>query len=230
MNKTKSKKIWWIISPTYKIAERKKFSTINERKDQKDVDVKKVLAQTLKCFNKRYFILSIIIAVLIGLAIPLAECKIGSSLYEQTGFIKWGFVAFVGIITWAFLFSRGIEITKAFLEDAVQKFNKEESSSNLKYGERLILSFKSYIELIVNFGTLYYLLPASFFGGDKFSSIIESIYFSGVTITTLGYGDFSPSHPISQFLSVFEVLAGFALIVVSFAVYSSLAINNKEKT
>lgn len=229
MNQNKSNKIWWIISPTYKIAERKKFSVTDGIRDQKDIDVKKLLAQKLKHFNNFYFITSIIIAILVGLAIPLVECKIGSSMYDQPGFIKWVFVAFACIISWAFLFSRGIEITKAFLEDAVQKFNKEESSSNLKYGERLVLSFKSYIELIVNFGTLYYLLPASFFGGEKFSSIIESIYFSGVTITTLGYGDFSPSNPIAQSLSVFEVLAGFALIVVSFAVYSSLAINNNEK-
>lgn len=232
MKKQKSPKLWWVICPTYKIAEQKKFSILDEKKEQDDAEIKKILAQVLKSFNKGYFVSSLVIAFFVGLVIPLAECKLGSSLYNQTGIIKWAFVVSVCILSWLFLFSMGVEITKAFLEDAVQKLNKEESSSNLKFGERLILSFKSYIELIVNFGTFYYLLPATFFdvsGEKKFSSIIEAIYFSGVTITTLGYGDFSPSHPLAQFLTVFEVLAGFSLIVVSFAVYSSLAINSNEK-
>ncbi|WP_320041450.1 potassium channel family protein [uncultured Desulfobacter sp.] len=224
MKKQKSSAFWWLICPTYKLAERKKFSVVNKGQN------KDRLTQILKSLNRTYFILSLVIATTVGLSIPLIECKLGSGLYTQTGFIKWVFIGFVCFLSWIFLISRGIEITKAFLDDAVQKFNKEESSSSLKFGERLILSFKSYLELIVNFGTLYYLLPTSFFDKGEFSSIIEAIYFSGVTITTLGYGDFSPSHPFVQILTVFEVLAGFSLIVVSFAVYSSLAINGEEKT
>lgn len=59
-------------------------------------------------------------------------------------------------------------------------------------------------------------------------NIIESLYFSGVTITTLGYGDIHPIHPIPQLLTVFEVMCGFSLLVVSFAIYTGLDEDDKN--
>jgi voltage-gated potassium channel len=137
--------------------------------------------------------------------------------------------AAVVFISWIFLFSRTVEIFKAFLDDAVEKLDIEAPSSDLKYGQRLKLSFNSYLELIINFATLYYLVPASFYKDcHQFSSIFEAIYFSGVTITTLGYGDISPINPALQMLSVFQVLTGFVLIVVCFAIYSGLALGQEK--
>ncbi len=52
--------------------------------------------------------------------------------------------------------------------------------------------------------------------------IFETVYFSGVTITTLGYGDISPSHIVPQLLTVFEVICGFSLLIVSFTIYTGL--------
>jgi voltage-gated potassium channel len=94
------------------------------------------------------------------------------------------------------------------------------SGTKLKNHDRLILSFRSYFELIINFSIIYYLLPCSHWGSKEESlGIIKAAYFSGVTITTLGYGDVYPRHWFSQFLSIFEVLCGFTLIVVCLAVY-----------
>ena len=130
------------------------------------------------------------------------------------------------LVVWSFLLSRAIEITKAFLGDAIDKLNGDLPNSDLKYGERLKLALTSYIELIINFGTLYFLMPVCFFKDFyKFNSVLEAIYFSGVTITTVGYGDISPSIWFLQFLTVFEVLSGFSLIVVCFTIYSSLALS-----
>jgi voltage-gated potassium channel len=98
------------------------------------------------------------------------------------------------------------------------------SNKEIKMHHRLSLAFKSYFELIFNFSILYALIPESATYWDKDSiplGIVNSIYFSGVTITTLGYGDISPVHWYPQFLSVYEVLCGFTLIVVCFAVYLS---------
>jgi voltage-gated potassium channel len=90
----------------------------------------------------------------------------------------------------------------------------------LKNHDRLILSFRSYFELIINFSIVFCFLPGTHWGPKEDSlNIIEAAYFSGVTITTLGYGDISPELWFSQFLSVFEVLCGFTLIVVCLAVY-----------
>lgn len=222
MNKKKSSELWWLISPTYKYAELNK---------QKLLDVNastETIANALKSYNARYLIASIVFAI-----VAQSLVSLGDYLYPNGGFyseniIDWIFSIAVISLCWLYLFSRAVEIGKAFLEDAIEKLNDENPISNLKYGDRLLLSLKSYIELIINFGTIYFLVPASFYkgnGGYDFNSIIEAIYFSGVTITTLGYGDIYPSNELLQIITVFQVLVGFSLIVVAFAIYSSLALS-----
>ena len=62
-----------------------------------------------------------------------------------------------------------------------------------------------------------------------FQNIFDAIYFSGVTITTLGYGDFSPYASVPKLLVVLQVLSGFTLIVVSFAVYAGVGKSTTHK-
>lgn len=126
------------------------------------------------------------------------------------------------IILSLYLWSRSLEILVAFIADAIDKTKPiKKSSSKLTPKDRIKLSLKSYIELILIFGIGYWLMPCSWWESAP-STVIESLYFSGVTITTLGYGDIRPNHPIPQLLTVFEVLCGFSLLVVSFAIYTGL--------
>lgn len=148
-----------------------------------------------------------------------------------------------------YLLSRCSEIYIAFLRDALDKVSGKQSDGRgkwwpraivrlknilfnhqwlakridgapLKNHDRLKLSFRSYFELIINFAILYLLTPIGFWKDCRMPvDVLESGYFSGVTITTLGYGDITPKHWFPQFLTVFEVLCGFALIVVCFAIY-----------
>lgn len=91
---------------------------------------------------------------------------------------------------------------------------------DLKFHDRLVLSFRSYFEIVINFSFLYLLTPCDFWKGNHIPhDIMEALYFSGVTITTLGYGDISPINWFPQFLTVFEVFCGVSLLVVCFAVY-----------
>ncbi|MEP7186302.1 MAG: ion channel [Rhodanobacter sp.] len=69
------------------------------------------------------------------------------------------------------------------------------------------------------FGLVYYLMqvgsPA--FGhiqGIAAASLIDHVYFSAVTFTTVGFGDVIPAGPI-RFLAGTEALAGFVLITWS---------------
>ena len=191
------------------------------------------IADALKLFNKRYFLASIVFAIAAQLLISLGDCLYAPDGFYSDKYMKWIFSASVVFICWGYLFSRAVEICKAFLEDAIEKLNGDKSISNLKYGDRLYLSLKSYLELIISFGVIYFLVPASFYKGDDgydFQSILEAIYFSGVTITTLGYGDIYPSNWLLQLITVFQVLVGFSLIVVAFAIYSSLALSKISKS
>jgi len=147
------------------------------------------------------------------------------------GFL-WIFVTFVWTI------SRILEISYAFFNDAhthLEKPKKDKIETNLKYPDRIRLAMYSYIELILLFGSLYYVLSAVNISAYKVLStetaldIINAIYFSGVTITTLGYGDISPNIFISKMLVIFEVLSGFTLVIVSFTVYVSRAIREMDK-
>jgi voltage-gated potassium channel len=136
------------------------------------------------------------------------------------------------------LLSRCSEILYAFLIDAYDKISKgdtDKASSNAKswwklelgsekieMHHRIVLALRSYIELVFNFAILYLLLPiTSWKELCEPLNIMETLYFSGVTVTTLGYGDITPTHWFSQFLSVYEVFCGFTLLVVCFAVYLS---------
>ena len=44
-------------------------------------------------------------------------------------------------------------------------------------------------------------------------SIIESLYFSVVTLTTVGYGDLTPTTDGTQLFTIFYILTGFGVLV-----------------
>jgi voltage-gated potassium channel len=143
-----------------------------------------------------------------------------------------------GVLLIWFAISRCLEIFYAFYRDSISQLKSIKNSSDLKYFERIKLAMTSYAELIINYAIIYYVYAQFLVANDiqidefKISNIIDSIYYSIVTITTLGYGDLHPmsgsySIPI-QILSVAEVINGFILIIVSFTIYVSKSIDNKE--
>ncbi len=77
---------------------------------------------------------------------------------------------------------------------------------------------RSYLEVASDFAILYFLLPPQWFAG-KLRTIVDAFYLSGVTITTVGYGDITPSHEWSKLLVLYEVWIGLVLIVVTFGTY-----------
>ncbi|EKO3844571.1 hypothetical protein BTO01_24185 [Vibrio jasicida] len=183
--------------------------------------------QAIIARNYFYLTCSIFLLALVGGILPagfLGKLEVGDF-----------YVAAITILLWCVPFSRCNEIFYAFISDALDKTSGKPKNSDLTYRKRIELSFLSYLELIINFAILYYLMPLSWFGDDKsahFSNVIDALYFSGVTITTLGYGDFSPVNAIPQLLVVQQVLVGFTLIVVSFAIYAGkgLSIDNAKSS
>lgn len=138
----------------------------------------------------------------------------------------------IATISLAFLgyysISRCNEVFYAFIKDATGHLKPGYPGSGLKYYERIHLAMISYLELILDFGILFFVLSFIFNVFHCNICILQAIYFSGVTITTLGYGDISPHAIGAQLLSVYEVITGFSLIIVSFTVYVSRSVSEKE--
>jgi Ion channel len=53
---------------------------------------------------------------------------------------------------------------------------------------------------------------------ESLSSLVDALYFSIVTIATVGYGDIAPKTPIARILVSFEVLAGVGYSVFFFSI------------
>jgi voltage-gated potassium channel len=67
------------------------------------------------------------------------------------------------------------------------------------------------LTLVTIFGSLIYLIEDS---KDGFTSIPKSIYWSIVTLTTVGYGDISPKTNLGQLLSALIMIIGYGFIAV----------------
>lgn len=84
-----------------------------------------------------------------------------------------------------------------------------------------------YIALIIIFSLLYYfpIGQYSVAGELKDLKLLESTYFSVVTITTLGYGDILPAGNISRVLVIIESILGVLLI----GLFLNAIFENKSK-
>ncbi|CAM1333412.1 ion transporter [Tenacibaculum aestuariivivum] len=62
---------------------------------------------------------------------------------------------------------------------------------------------------------------------NGFTSIPRSIYWSIVTLTTVGYGDIAPQTAIGQFIASITVIIGYAIIAIPTGIVSSEIVKTK---
>lgn len=60
--------------------------------------------------------------------------------------------------------------------------------------------------VIVSTGTVFYKLAEGW-------SILDALYFTVVTLTTIGYGDLHPTNDVSKVFTIFFVIAGVGFIL-----------------
>lgn len=63
-------------------------------------------------------------------------------------------------------------------------------------------------------GTCMYVVEHLIYGNEGFSSVPQSIYWSIVTISTVGYGDVTPESPLGKLLATVIMLTGYGIIAV----------------
>ncbi len=88
----------------------------------------------------------------------------------------------------------------------------------LKTSKRKIFLFVySLIVLAMIMGSLMYVIEGDEHG---FTSIPKSMYWSVVTMTTVGYGDITPKTTPGQFIAVLLMLMGYGIFAVPTGIYS----------
>lgn len=61
-------------------------------------------------------------------------------------------------------------------------------------------------------------------------TIIQSLYFSVVTLTTVGFGDFTPTTPGAQIFTIFYILTGIGVFVALLASVAQQYIDQKTES
>ncbi len=83
--------------------------------------------------------------------------------------------------------------------------------------------------LVLAFGASYYAMsvanPASF---SRQLSILDSIYFSVITIATVGYGDIAPVAGYAKVFTIFEVLLGLLYILFIVSIFLSVFLKHQD--
>jgi len=100
--------------------------------------------------------------------------------------------------------------------------------NSLKASRDKIFIFIFFIFLMVNIvGAIMYLVEGS--ANSGFESIPRSIYWAVVTMTTVGYGDISPTTNFGQFLAAIVMILGYAVIAVPTGIVSAEMVNHGKK-
>lgn len=97
----------------------------------------------------------------------------------------------------------------------------------LKASRAKIFVFVIFILIVVSiFGSIMYLVEGA--SNSQFDSIPRSIYWSIVTLTTVGYGDISPVTPFGQAIAAVIMIAGYAIIAVPTGIVTAEAMAAKK--
>lgn len=58
--------------------------------------------------------------------------------------------------------------------------------------------------------------------------VIDSLYFSVITLTTVGYGDMHPTTPLSKLFTVFYILVGIGVLMLFIEKLATNAVKRRE--
>ncbi len=137
--------------------------------------------------------------------------------------------AYIGLIfagTHSLAIIRSIRLLRVFRIFKMGSFMSQGDVivKSLKSSMPKITVFMYFVLLMVCiFGAIMYLVEGG--TNPEFDSIPRGIYWSIVTLTTVGYGDIHPATGLGQFLSSILMIVGYAVIAVPTGIISSEIIN-----
>ena len=93
---------------------------------------------------------------------------------------------------------------------------------------KILVYFFFVVVLVCILGTLMFIIEGQI-PGTEFTSIPKSIYWAIVTLTTVGYGDITPTTGLGQFLSGIVMILGYTIIAVPTGIVSASMIDTTKK-
>jgi hypothetical protein len=123
-----------------------------------------------------------------------------------------------------FAFARVNELLAAFYGDSLDRVMQEEPRLPLTKSERINLLATGYVENIVLFGIIHLAVQAltgkcSY--SKQFLDAADSTYFSAMTITTTGFGDYVPVALLSRMTTMYEAVIGIVFLALGLSSYLS---------
>ena len=90
---------------------------------------------------------------------------------------------------------------------------------------KIVVFLITVMSIVVVIGSIIYLIEGP---ENGFTSIPRGLYWSVVTLTTVGYGDVTPQTPIGQGLAAMLMVLGYALIAVPTGLFSAEFVQQNE--
>jgi voltage-gated potassium channel len=83
---------------------------------------------------------------------------------------------------------------------------------------KILIFFTAVLVLATMFGSLMFVIEGP---NNGFTSIPKSIYWTIVTITTVGYGDITPQTVLGQIVASLVMLTGYSIIAVPTGIFTA---------
>lgn len=113
-----------------------------------------------------------------------------------------------------FLVIRSLRVLRIFRVLKLVQFLKAAQALRLALqasSKKIAVFLFAVLTMVVIFGSMMYVIEGA---ENGFTSIPTSIYWTIVTLTTVGYGDISPQTPLGQALAAIVMILGYGIIAV----------------
>ncbi|WP_047044261.1 potassium channel family protein [Vibrio mexicanus] len=124
----------------------------------------------------------------------------------------------------------------AFFVSRIYSALKQVVLSKTISGNHIVGSICIYLLMGLSWATLYLLIleifPQAFNGLEPLpwlNNLFNALYFSFITLTTVGYGDISPTLPIAQFFVFLESIIGSFYLAIMVASLVSMRLAQSER-
>lgn len=139
------------------------------------------------------------------------------------------YLSFFAISSHSLIVIRSLRLLRIFRILKLSRHVKESKviMSALKAsGTKIFVFLYFVITVVIIIGTLMYMIEGA---SNGFTSIPRSIYWSIVTLTTVGYGDIAPQTTIGQMLASVVMILGYAIIAVPTGIVTAEFANYKKR-